>query len=290
MPAKRLRIHLPKGMRQDAEAGRHNFINKIRAAAEGAGLTVDYAGDGWAERAASAAFPGYSLFHMHEPMFARTLTIRRAYMYPFWAIEKTGKRWEWDVAKEVFDPHSVNIDHAEEFVYGWRNRRFKDYAAERKGHILVPLQGKLLEHRSFQDMAPIAMLEKVIADHPARDIIATLHPKESYGAKETDALDALAAAHDRLRVEVGQADAYLRGAAEVVTMNSSVAFEGLFFDIPYTLHAYADFHHLSGAQPGVDAEFARYLHWFLQDHMINAGREDVEEKILAAFRRGGWDV
>ncbi|MGR3491318.1 MAG: hypothetical protein ACU0DW_04610 [Shimia sp.] len=287
MPAKRLRIHLPKGMRQDAEAGRHNFINKVKSAAEGAGFLVDFSGDSWAERAASAAFPGYSLFHMHEPMFGNTLTIRRAYMYPFWAIERTGKRWEWDVAKAEFDPHSVNVDYAEEFVYGWRNRRFGDYVEARSGHILVPLQGKLLEHRSFQDMAPIAMVQKVLADHPDRDVIATLHPKETYSHKEQTALEALVAAHKGLRVEVGEAETYLRGATEVITMNSSVAFEGMFFDIPYTLRARADFHHLSGVK---DAEFARYLHWFLQDHMVNGGKEDAEVKILAAFRRGGWDV
>ena len=49
-------------------------------------------------------------------MTADTLVMRRVYAYPFWAIEASDKRWEWDVARAVFDPETVNGHKAARFA------------------------------------------------------------------------------------------------------------------------------------------------------------------------------
>ncbi len=303
MSEHRVTFYLEDGLRQSAEAGQHNFMNLVAEVLRAAGFTVHYRPDTAAERAASATRPGYALFHMAEPTHDRALTLRRVYHYPFWAIERTARRWDWRVAQTAFPADAVPRKEADRFYRFWQNRLFGNApdAATRDGFVYVPLQGRLLQHRSFQSCAPLDMLRAVLA-HDPRPVVAALHPKEVYSDAERAALDRLEQEIPRLTVTLGEMERWLTGCDYVATENSSAAFNGFFFGKPAVLFARADFHHIAAdaarlgaeealrAAPEVQPDFSGYLHWFWQQMAINAGRPEAKDKIRAALLRGGWPV
>lgn len=302
-PARILRVYLDAPSRARAEAGTFNIMSKIKAAFEGCGYRVAFAPDTEAERAKSAARRGYALFHMAEPFHARALNLRRAYFYPFWRIENSAKRWEWDIARAVFDPANVPRKDADQFFRNWQKRLFPGgTGAKRQGFVYVPLQGRLLDRRSFQSQSPLDMIRSTLAHEPARDVVLGLHPKETYLPEELDALRALADGNRRLRISTQPMEALLQGCDYVVTQNSSVALTGFFLERPAVLFAQIDFHHIAANVPdlGTEAAFAQvmqqrpdyagYLHWFLKRTAINGGSDAAEAQILDAVRRHGWEV
>ncbi|GHG83073.1 hypothetical protein [Pseudodonghicola xiamenensis] len=296
-------FYLEDGLRQSAEAGRHNFLSLISEVLGKSGFSVSYRPDSEVERAVSANRDGYAIFHMAEPTHDRAVTLRRVYHYPFWAIERSARRWEWEVARSRFDPEAVPKPEARRFYRFWRKRLFGDRPdrAGREGFVYVPLQGRLLEQRSFQSCAPVDMLCAVLAaEH--RPVVAALHPKEVYSEEERRVLDDLAHDHPRLEIRLGGMEPLLQGCDYVVTENSSAAFNGYFFGKPAVLFARSDFSHiaLDATRMGADAalaaapahrpDYAAYLHWFWQQMSINAGRPEAGEKIAARLRAAGWPV
>ncbi len=296
-------IYLDDALRRSVERGQHNYIAQVRAAFESAGVRVALREDSVAERLASVARPGYALFHMQEPPHPRALTTRRAYVYPFWRIERTNRRWQTEVAMAAFDPAAIDPDEAARFAGFWRRRLFGAAvpAAEPGGYVYVPLQGRLLERRSFQTVAPIDMLREVLTEVPGR-IRVTLHPKEVYAPAELQALDRLARTHPRLELSAEPPEVLLPGCDMVITQNSAVAFQGYFHEKPAVLFARIDFHHIAarvdvlGSAEAIRQarearpDFARYLYWFLQEMAINAGKQDAPAQILKTVRRRGWDI
>lgn len=296
-----LRFYLDPGLRGSAKAGQHNFIGKIASVVQVAGFRVEYRADTATERAKSALRRGYAMFHMDPPTNERGLTFRRAYHYPFWGIEPVAERWQWHVARSAFDPAQVPRKQADGFARRWRARLFPDLTARDDGFVYVPLQGRLLDHRSFQSMSPIRMVKAVLA-HDPRPVVATLHPKEVYTKPELDALDALTRTTPRLSVETGLMERFLPACSYVATQNSSAAFNGFFFEKPAILFGQVDFHHIAAnvpalgitdafaALPRLRPDYAGYLWWFWQQMSINAGRPEAEDQIAATLRRAGWPV
>lgn len=299
-----LRFHLHDQLRRRAEDGGHNFINKIVEVVRAADFEVEFAQNDLASLMGSALRPGYAMFHMDEPTHARALTMRKVYEFPFWGIESTGKRWDWTVAKTRFPAADVPRKQADGFYRFWQKRLFGDAprAARNGGFVYVPLQGKLLSHRSFQRCTPLEMIEAVLQHDPKRSVIATLHPKENYSTPELDALAKLERKHTRLTVQTdGMAE--LLGACEyIVTQNSSVAFSGMFFGKPSALFSRIDFHHICAnvhdlgarhaisAAPGLTPDYAGYVHWFWQKMCINAGRDEATGQIRDRLQSAGWPV
>jgi len=298
-----LTIYLPDGIIDAARDGRHNFFARVMAAVRGQGWQVDLCPDNLAERVKAIARPGYALTLMEDPP-ARGLVCRHTYVGAFWHIEASPRRWEWPVARAPFAPDTIDPVEARAFADRWRRRLFKGAAdaPRREGFVFVPLQGMLFDHRSFQAMSPLEMLESVLDEMPQSPVLATLHPKETYTPAELQALQSLTARYPRLRVETGAATEALAACDLVVTQNSGVAFNGYFFHKPAVLFAEADFHHIAASVPrlGVAAAFRavrdaapdydRYLKWFLADNAIAAGNDQAEAQILAALRRGAWPI
>jgi len=300
--ARILRIYLEDGLRQDAEAGRHNFFRILRAAFEARGFQVAFHRSTPAERIRSAIRPGYTLLHAEEPEHDRALTVWRAYLYPFWRIERTARRAAWRLAGQAFDAAAVDGKAAERFLAFWQGRLMSEPPRPPgSGYVFVPLQGRLLEHRSFQTMSPIEMLRCLLAEETQRRILVTLHPGEIYEPAERAALEALG---PRVAVVQGGPHEMLSGCDYVVTQNSGVAFLGLFQARPVALFAEADFHHVAhrvdrlgpaealrrAREEGRIADAARYLYWFLQLGCVNAGRPEAGERILARCAELGWQV
>ncbi len=297
-----LRFYLDDGLRQSAETGQHNFIALVARVAEAAGYRVEYRRNSEAERMKSATRRGYSMFHMDDPFHDRALTMRRVYHYPFWAIEPSARRWEWHVARAHFDPSGVARKEADRFYGFWQERLFGDAPARscRAGYVYVPLQGRPLDHRSFQTCCPLDMIRQTLRHEPDLPLVVTLHPGEEYTLRERQALEDLSRKNPRVRVESGQMERWLEGCNYVVTQNSSAAFSGFFFAKPAVLFAQIDFHHIAanvdvlgvkGAFDNVrdmEPDYAGYIHWFWQEMSINAGRPEASDRIRAAFARAGW--
>jgi len=302
--AKILRVYLDEPTRLRAQAGTFNFFNKLRSAFESRGFRVEACNDSDSERMKSADRRGYTLFHMEEPVHDRALTMRRAYYYPFWRIEASAKRWQWDIATQIFDPDHIDAKSAQRFFRFWRKRLFdmEEPPSRRSGMVYVPLQGRLLERRSFQTLSPIAMIETILQRDTERDIVVGFHPAEAYFHEEIDAVRKLADRTPRMRISAEPMPKLLGACDYVATENSSVALAGYFFCKPALLFARIDFHHIAGYVPevGVDAALAKvtstapafdkYIYWFLKLSAINAGSDQAEEQILAAVRRHGWQV
>ena len=302
--ASHLTFYLHDQLRKRAEAGNHNFISLICDVVEQAGWTVDFSDSSKSSRLKSAVRPGHALFLMHEPFHSRSLTMRRVYEYPFWAIESSAKRWLWPVAQTAFEGAAAPAHEVDGFFRFWRKRMFGDAAENtgKDGFVYVPLQGLLLEHRSFQCAAPLEMLKQVLMHDRERRVIATLHPKETYSAAERNALDLLVQQTPRLDIRVGGMAQLLARCDYVVTQNSSAAFFGYFFQKPAVLFGQIDFHHIASnvLPPGAEAalaqapchepDFAGYLHWFWQEQSINAGRETAPDRIRQRLINAGWPL
>lgn len=298
-----LRFFLDDGLRESAASGSHNFIDRVARLARSNGFEVEYHGDDPESLALAERDDGaYALFHMRHPVGRRGLVFRRVYHYPFWAIEPTAERWNWYVARTAFPADGIDPEEAARFARFWRKKLFgmAQPPQRSEGFLYLPLQGRLTEHRSFQSCAPIDMIESVLKSD-SRPVVAALHPKETYDLKDHAALDALASRFGRLTVTVGEMDRYLPACDAVITMNSSVAFNGYFLHKPALLFADVDFHHIAQkAEIGLaDAlaklgkttpEFDRYLFWFWQRMSINAGRPEAEAQIAAALQRAGWPI
>ena len=302
--AKILRVYLDPEPLQRARQGKFNFVNKIALVLEKRGFRVEYRKNSDLERLASAARNGYSLFLMDDPLHANALTMRRSYFYPFWRIEASSKRWEFEVSKKVFDPSEVDPDTAKAWADKWRRWLFQGAASHvtKDGPIYVPLQGRLLSHRSFQAVSPIEMVEQVATRFPDIPVLVGLHPSEAYTQAENEALETLRARQSNLAVTTGEMKQALTACRFVVSQNSSAALFGYFFAKPTVLFGRIDFHHIAanvhdlGVQEAFDAvqtitpEFDRYLYWFTMLNAIRADAEDCEGQILRTLRKRGWQV
>ncbi|MBO9395323.1 hypothetical protein J7400_01430 [Shimia sp. R9_2] len=294
------RFYLHETLRQRAVRGEHSFINKISEVLQSAGFRVSF-------DVPENALPRkeeYSLFFMREPFARNSVSFRRAYYYPFWHIERTNERWYWDVANTHFDPAKIDEAEARKFFHTWRKRLYGPLLGkvEKGGFIYVPLQGRLLEQRSFQTCSPVQMIEHVVEQNSGTKVVATLHPGEEYSLDERTRLDQLVEKHAQLSVQLGGMESLLPCCDCVVTMNSSVAFAGYLFKKPAVLFGRIDFHHIAANVEtlGVQGAFEKvrdmrppypqYLWWFLQHMSINAGRSDAQDHIRARLAEFGWPV
>lgn len=299
-----VRIHLGPTILEMAQAGRHNFLNRLSDALRAGGYAPEFRDNSFAERIATGALPGWSMFEMEPPEGERSLVFRRAYVAPFWQIDRTDKRWDWDVAQKAFRFDERHRDEARKFAAYWRKRLYSGQTegAVRDGAIFVPLQARLLEQRPFQAASPIGMLECVLRRYPGRRVIATLHPKLTYGEDEVAALSGLQARFPALMVTRQPAVGLLATCDMLVAQNSAVAFEALFFRKPVVLFAGIDFHHACASvwRDGADAAFAKaeadepdydaYLWWYLQRQSLNAGRDDFRARALTRLSLLGMDL
>ncbi len=291
-----LTLYLEDDLRESVAAGRHNFLGKIVGVAEAAKFRIALRPNSDVERAAAGDRPGYGLTHMTRPVNDRCLVLRRVYHYPFWQIDRSDKRWEWVVAKKRFDATSVDQKEATRFFKFWRKRLFGNMLGEvaDDGFVYIPLQGRLLERRSFQRLSPMDMIRRTLTAMPQRDIIATLHPKENYSDSEIAKLEELSKEETRLKIKIGEMDRLLPRCHCVVTQNSSVAFDGIFLEKPYVLFGAIDFHHIGlSTFDGLalhKPDYAAYVWWFWQQESINAGHGSAEEKIAARLRAAGWPI
>lgn len=296
-------FYLGKGMLESAEKGQHNFINLMSEVLQESGFHIHFHPDTGVARLMAETRPGYSIYHMKQPQHKRALTICRAYFYPFWHIEASAKRWEWDVALMRFDPRGVVRAEADHFYDRWQRKLFQQRPndATRGDFIYVPLQGLIRQKRAFQWCSPIEMLERTAARFPNKRVLTTLDPEEDYTSADRMALAMAIGRHPRIEIVDRPAELCLQDCDFVVSMNSEAAFSAYFFGKPVVLYGEIDFHHIAGSviRDGEDAAFsvihkqpdyAGYVWWFLQIMAVNGGRDDAKDRIKFILRRHGWPI
>lgn len=301
--AKILRIYLHQGALEPARAGKMRFIRLMQEVMQDHGYRVEYRAEKETELLKSAARNGYSLFHMKDPFHDRALTFRKVYLYPFWQIEKSGKRWEWEVAKTAFDPNEIDAGKAAQLASYWRKQLFpQSESVQYKNFVFIPLQGRLLQHRSFQSMSPMEMIKSTLTQMPDHNVIATLHPSETYTSDERAGLEEIISSTPRFQLSQHGSTALLQNCEMVVSQNSGVAFHGYFLNKPTVLFGQSDFHHIAGNvwRDGVEQafhfakstslDFEKYLFWKLNIMSINAGKADVKTQIKDSFIKLGWNL
>lgn len=301
MTERHLSIYLDDWILAQVREGSQNFFKRLIGAVEAVGWTVSLHETGPEARRAARDRPGYALFRMEPPTHERALTCRRTYLGAFWHVERVAERWDWPVAQAAFNADDVDGEAAQQFFAAKKNRLYPGVNPRNEDNLaFVPLQGRLRAHRSFQAMSPVQMIEEVIARHDG-PVIATLHPREDYSAKDIAALEGLSARFPRFQFQKGGSLDLLPYCKFVATQNSALALEGFFFRKPAVLFGLSDFHHIAGSVPrdGIEAAFARleetppvsrYLYWFLQLNALNAGRPEFEAQLRAQLRACGWPI
>lgn len=290
-------------LKRDALSGQNRFLHTLLDALQGQGFSTEIRKNSAEERAAAQSRPGHALFHAKPPFPPRGLSFRKTYFDPFWSIQATEKRWEFTAAQRRFDPARIDPNRAAQLVERQRGRLFSGFAAPGDdGFVYVPLQGRLLDHRSFQTVSPIGMLNAVARHFAPRPVVATLHPKERYSSRDMAAVEQAMSRHDNLTLAQAGPDKLLPRCCCVVTQNSAIALLGYFYAKPAALFARVDFHHIAANAHalGVDGaldqverlepDYQRYLFWFLQRQQINVARSDAGDKMLKLLRSHGWPV
>ena len=292
--ARKVSIHVTADKRAAIHAGKAPVFVALARALRRSGWTVEWRLPGDPPEARH-------VFYNQQPAGPRGLVLRRAYVEPFYRLERTNDRWSWDVAGKTFDPAEIPKGRGDIFRARICRRLFGSTEPHSGDFVLVPLQGHLTRTRNFQSMSPVAMIESLLARDP-RPVVATLHPRETYTPEDRAALAVLTERHARLTLREGGTMDLLRDCALVVTQNSGVALQGFFAAKPALLFAEIDFHHIAGSVPrdGLDRAFARlddppppftaYLYWYFKMNAINAEVPEMQEQIERRLFDHGWSA
>jgi hypothetical protein len=297
-------FYLPAHLRQQAKRGQHNFINKLSDVVKSARLRIAFDSDDDAARDRAAKRAGFGLFMQDGLDSERCLTISKAYIFPFWRIEKQADFWDLPIAQQRFDPQAVDPRKAANFYRLWQNRLHDMSAMDlrRDGFVFVALQGGLFDQDRAAMMDQISLIKAVLKHDPNRPVMATLDPNTAYSMDEHQALSDLLDQHDRLYIRTGDAVRYMKTCDYVVTQAPDQGFAALFFGKPVITACKTDFHHITLTPDAGDLapcfaavadhapDYAAFLYWFLQINTINAGRPEAAQRIENVLRGHGWPV
>lgn len=297
-----VRFFLTKRSLDAARQGTHEFSSAVKRALEPKGHNILLRRDTPHNRKQMSRGE-YALVHMSDPVGRDGLVFRRAYAGPFWHLEKRSARWEWEIAKKTFVPEAIDQPQAETFFDTWRARLLPEIAqtVQAEDYIYMPLQGRLLQRRSFQKVRPIDMI-KATLHHTNLPIKATLHPSEEYEDDELAALDDIQNSTPQFEVTAIPMHTALASCRFVVTENSSAAFHAILYEKPSVLFAKIDFNHICASfdprRPAMAFEaieqknrpFRAYLFWYWAQHCINLEDEDYAQRLVERFNDLGWSI
>ena len=294
-----LYTYLNDHQRDAVREGQTSILLHLKNAVEGAGwrfvMLPEEAG------AAAAQIDGYHMVCNKDVPCPHGLNLRRSYLDPYWRIEDSNDRWNFEVAAKPFMAAEVDPQAGSGFIRRWHEMLFRETEIRTDGFIFMPLQGKLLRQRHFQSMSPLDMVRATLIADPLRAIMATLHPGEAYAAEEIEALRKLEAGNPRFSLSDQRSGALLARCDYVVTQNSGMAMTGFIAQKPAVLFGKIDFHHITASVPrdGLEKAFAQamqsrpygqYLYWFFRENAISLWNGSVPDQILARLRRHGWPI
>ncbi|SMX37543.1 hypothetical protein [Octadecabacter ascidiaceicola] len=284
-----------------AQAGTHEMFNAVRTLGEHRNFEVKAAriSSQARDRVTPAA---RTLTHMANPVGHNGLVFRRLYAGRFWQFDYMSARWNWAIARAKFDPNIIDKTKSLEFFDQWRDHLYPNAVQNTAdvGFIYMPLQGRLLLHRSFQVMSPIMMIQHTL-QNTTKPIVATLHPNETYSDAEMAALHTLQDQHARFAIEQLPMEQALATCSYVVTQNSSAAFHAMFWGKLSVLFAGIDFHHICinvaslGAQRAFELvqtarpQFAAFLYWYWKLNAVDLDDQHLTSVLAQKLTSLGWE-
>ena len=295
-----MHFYLPPAALDSLAKGGKSMFSRISDAVTAVGWRVHLCDE--AQRHDIPHRDGWHLVNNREPPSDRCLTLRVAGFQPFWQIERTNDRQDWEITHSAYEPPDVPPERIAQFLAQWRKVVLEDRKPTQGGGIFVPLQGQLTERQYFQSASPILMLHQVLTRYPQTRVTSTLHPKETYDTEEREALARLQALHPNFHLQTGGSLEVLATCDQVICENSSVAMKGFLWGKPAMFWARIDFHHIAASVPhtGEEAAFAqleqaerpdfgRYLFWYCRLQSL-FGWEDNPGRIRARLRDLGWPI
>ena len=224
--------------------------------------------------------PGYHLVENLAVLAPNCLTLRRCHMDPFYRIESTNDRWQWDVAlgrsSRSQAPNGSGNTGRSGSSKGCRSRPAAIFSCPCKASCLAvfifsPEPGR--DDRSN----PAGRSKAPDPGNPAPQ--GNLQPRGTGGP-------------ENFRKAVRSAGSTFAPAACGMRLcgdrEFGDGFSGFFARKPAVLFAEIDFHHIAGSVPrqglservsgGRPGTFASYLHWFLRDNAISAWSDDCARK------------
>ena len=280
------------------------YYVKLTAGLRDLGIQVDTVQHDRATTLATVErMPGIHIVDHGSLRHPRILNTGVAYIYPFWNLDPWGIRAQSSIARDAFDPASVDPVAAAQFAARLRARlvaaRISRYPQpEARADIPKPCIAVFLQseaHRAVEETCYLTMRQMIAAlvarDDP-RAIVIKPHPRDQ--DPQTRAYLARLADRD-VRVQVVDANIHdiLARAAVAVTINSAVGIEAHLHCVPVVLCGQTDFHHAAATvkhKRGMDAAMARteatdwphdqYLSWYFADHCLNAGKPSLVDDFL----------
>lgn len=301
-------IHVPRHMLSTDGAALAGLYQKLRKGFQARGLPVELC---WRDLDALGAMQDTAhihLVHNGRIRHARVLNTGLAYVFPFWYCDPKGVFADSSLTETAFDPNAIDPQAAGQFVdqltrrlVGQRMSRY-DQPADRRhfptGSIAVFLQGISDPVERARHMSEAEMFEAVLAARGARTLILKPHPRNLTG----DTATILARAKKLNNVIITDANVHdiLAASAVTVSISSSTALEGMLHRAPAVLCGRSDLHHcaetaqcpadITGAiERALERAFpyTAFLYWFLEQHMLNTGRDDLIDRVIAKFRAQG---
>ena len=254
----------------------------------------------------------FDFVHNGRVQRPRTLNTALGYIPPFWYADPIGVLADSSLADTAFDPASVPKAEARAFcarqrkrLVGTRTSRHPQPTDRQdfpQGCIAVFLQGWSDPIARSRHMDAADMLQAVL-DHPGgRAVVVKPHPK-NLDQETQDLIDMLQANHPDVIVTGANVHDILRCADVTVSISSAVALEGMLHGKPAVLFGRSDFHHAAltvrhapdwpaalARALGTSWDFEPFLYWFLADAMINAGRDDMFDRLLTRMEQVGADL
>jgi Capsule polysaccharide biosynthesis protein len=233
-----------------------------------------------------------------------------AYLPGFWHINPEGILADSPARNRSYLPDLTKKGKAEQFMNRLRRRfaiprvsRYRQKSAVTAlptGCIAIFLQGRYpyIHKQCFMSMEE--MLREVFSDETLPPIVIKPHPLEtSFG------LQALERANlDRSRYLITDANVHdiLESAAVIVSVNSSVTFEGFMHAKPSIVFGRTDYQSLvvtvrdAGEFSNAfklalskDWDFAGMIHWYFKSNTIQIGSKSFERRLSREVRKSGLD-
>lgn len=304
-------LHVPGHMLGPDEAALPGLFQKLAAGFRSRGVRVETR---WRDRVALAEMgetADLHLIHNGAVRHPRALNTGLAYVFPFWYCDAHGIFADSSLASAAFDPGAEDPEAAASFFaaharrivgqrlsrYGQPNRR-AEFAG---GAIAVFLQGDSEPVERMRHMREAEMFEAVVTARGERKLIVKAHPRNRSG--DTGAILERARGLPGVTVTDANVHDILAASAVTVSISSATALEGMFHRVPAVLCGRSDLHHCAetARDPGAVAEalrtalgrtypFEAFVHWFLGAGMLNTGRDDLLDRVVARFRARGVDM
>lgn len=233
-----------------------------------------------------------------------------SYLPGFWHIDPDGILANSSARNHCFDPSTVRRHVADSFAQGLR-AKFSDRRRSRYDQsvlsdtvpnqcVAVFLQGRhpYANRQSFMPM--VEMIKEVLAGSGSFPVLVKPHPLErDIGL---DAISQIAEADRYLCVSNANVHDILRQAVAVVSVNSSVTFEGFMHEKPSivfgrtdhpslveTVRKRGEFSIKLRSALDRDWDYAGMLHWYFKNHSVRLRSKRFLSTLYQAVRKSGRD-